>query len=89
MRPGRRNAITDVDGFLVGNAEDQRLKSGVTVMRSAGPFAAGVSVLGGAPGSRETDLLAPGSLVKNVDALVLSGGSANGLDAASGVVEAL
>jgi len=89
MRPGRRNAITDVDGFLVGNADDRRIKTGVTVITAAEPFVAGVSVLGGAPGTRETDLLAPGSLVEAVDALVLAGGSAYGLDAASGVVDAL
>ncbi len=89
MRPGPRNAITDVDGFLVGNAEDREIKTGVTVFVGHEPFAAGVSVLGGAPGTRETDLLAPGSLVESVDALVLAGGSAYGLDAASGVADGL
>ena len=53
------------------------------------PFTAGVHVLGGAPGTRETDLLAPDRLVQQVDAIVLSGGSAFGLDAASGVADAL
>lgn len=87
--PGPRNAITDVPGLLVGNAEDHALKSGVTVLTAETPFLAGVDVRGGAPGTRETDLLAPGRLVETVDALVLSGGSAFGLDAASGVCDAL
>ena len=89
MKPGKRNLITDIDGLLVGNAEDQTLKSGTTVLTADQPFAAGVHVMGGAPGSRETDLLAPDKLVGEVDALVLSGGSALGLDAASGVANAL
>ena len=89
MKTGPRNLVTDVSGLLVGNAEDQDLKSGVTVLTSHRPFVAGVHVMGGAPGSRETDLLAPDKLVREVDALVLSGGSAFGLDAASGVVAGL
>ncbi len=89
MRPGPRNLITDVAGLCVGNAADAALKSGVTVLTAARPFTAAVHVMGGAPGTRETDLLAPGLLVEGVDALVLSGGSAFGLDAASGVADAL
>jgi L-aminopeptidase/D-esterase-like protein len=89
MRPGPRNLITDVPGLRVGNAEDARLKSGTTVLTADAPFVAAVDVRGGAPGTRETDLLAPGRLVAGVDALVLSGGSAFGLDAASGVVDRL
>lgn len=89
MRPGPLNLLTDVPGLLVGNASDRRLKSGVTVLTAAAPFVASVDVRGGAPGTRETDLLAPGRLVGMVDALVLSGGSAFGLDAASGVAESL
>ena len=89
MRPGPGNLITDVAGLRVGNAEDHRVKTGVTVLVGARPFVAGVSVMGGAPGTRETDLLAPDRLVQEVDALVLSGGSALGLDAASGVADAL
>lgn len=89
MTPGPRNLITDVPGLLVGNAEDHVLKSGVTVLTAAAPFTASVMTLGGAPGTRETDLLAPDALVHAVDALVLSGGSAFGLDAASGVVAGL
>ena len=89
MRPGHRNLITDVAGLKVGNASDDRLKSGVTVLVGDAPFTAAVHVMGGAPGTRETDLLAPDKTVQQVDALVLSGGSAFGLDAASGVADAL
>ena len=89
MRPGPRNLITDVPGLRVGNAADARLKSGVTVLTADVPFVAGVDVRGGAPGTRETDLLAPGRTVQAIDALVLAGGSAFGLDAASGVADAL
>ena len=89
MKPGPRNLITDVEGFLVGNAADAGLKSGTTVLTAEEPFVAAVHVMGGAPGTRETDLLAPDRLVEKVDALVLSGGSAFGLDAGSGVADAL
>ena len=89
MKPGPRNLITDVEGFLVGNAEDSGLKSGTTVFTAEEPFTAAVHVMGGAPGTRETDLLASDRLVQQVDALVLSGGSAFGLDAGSGVADAL
>ena len=89
LRPGPRNLITDVDGLLVGNAEDPHLKSGVTVLTANRPFVAAVHVMGGAPGTRETDALAPDRLVQQANALVLSGGSALGLDAASGVADAL
>ncbi|MCL4186311.1 MAG: P1 family peptidase [Rhodobacteraceae bacterium] len=89
MRPGPRNLITDVAGLKVGNAEDHRIKTGCTVLLGERPFVAAVNVMGGAPGTRETDLLAPDRLVQEVDALVLSGGSAFGLDAASGVADGL
>ncbi len=89
MRPGARNLITDVAGLRVGNAQDIALRSGVTVLTGEAPFTAAVSVMGGAPGTRETDLLAPDRLVQQVDALVLSGGSAFGLDACGGVMAAL
>ncbi|MCE7029875.1 P1 family peptidase [Jiella avicenniae] len=84
-RPGPRNLITDVGGVKVGHAGDAKLKSGATVLLLDEASTASVAVLGGAPGTRETDLLAPDRLVSGVDALVLSGGSAFGLDAASGV----
>ncbi len=89
MQPGKRNLITDVAGLLVGQAEDRRLRSGVTVLLGEAPLVAGVSVMGGAPGTRETDMLAPDRLVPAVDALVLSGGSAFGLDACTGVADGL
>ena len=89
MRPGPRNLITDVAGLRVGNASAPALRSGVTVLTADAPFVAAVDVRGGAPGTRETDLLDPGRTVGRVDALVLSGGSAFGLDAASGVVAGL
>ena len=89
MRPGKRNLITDVTGLQVGHAQDEELRSGVTVLTAQQPLRAGVHVMGGAPGTRETESLAPDRLVQEVDALVLSGGSAFGLDAASGVMDGL
>lgn len=89
FRTGARNLITDVAGLRVGNMANERLKSGVTVVVCDTPAVAGVQVLGGAPGTRETDLLEPHNSVDAVNAVVLSGGSAFGLDAASGVQAAL
>ncbi len=82
--PGTRNSITDIAGIEVGNADDAQIRSGVTVLLCPQGTIASVSVLGGAPGTRETDLLDPANSVETVDAIVLSGGSAFGLDAASG-----
>jgi L-aminopeptidase/D-esterase-like protein len=87
--PGPLNLITDVPGLTVGNATDATVKTGVTVLLGERPMTAGVHVMGGAPGTRETDLLAPDKMVQAVDALVLSGGSAFGLAAAQGVMDAL
>ena len=84
-----QNLLTDVAGLSVGNADDVRLKSGVTVVLCDEPAVASVHVMGGAPGARETDLLAPEQTVERIDAVVLSGGSAFGLDAASGVMAGL
>ena len=89
MSAGPRNLITDVPGLRVGNSQDTRIRSGVTVVTADRPFTAGVHVMGGAPGTRETDLLAPDKTVQHVDALVLSGGSAFGLASADGVMEGL
>ncbi|MBO9476427.1 P1 family peptidase [Shimia sp. R11_0] len=89
MQTGPNNLITDIAGLRVGHAQDDTLKSGASVLIGAAPFICGVSVMGGAPGTRETDLLAPDKTVQQVDALTLSGGSAFGLDAASGVADAL
>ncbi len=86
LRPGPRNLITDVDGILVGNEEDQRLRSGVTVVVCESPSVASGDVRGGAPGTRETDLLDPASRNDRIDAICLSGGSAFGLSAADGVM---
>lgn len=86
LRHGPRNLITDVDGILVGNAEDHRLRSGVSVLLCETPAMASVDVRGGAPGTRETDLLDPSCMVDRVDAVCLSGGSAYGLSSADGVM---
>ena len=87
--PGPKNLFTDVEGILVGNAHDERLKSGVTAVLCPPDTVASVQVLGGAPGTRETDLLDPMNSVETIDAFALAGGSAFGLDAASGVQAAL
>jgi D-aminopeptidase len=80
-----RNLITDVAGVLVGQADDVRVASGVTAIVFSEPAVTAVDVRGGAPGTRETDLLEPHRTVERIDAVVLSGGSAFGLDAGSGV----
>ena len=59
MQPGPKNLITDVEGIVVGNAEDQKIKTGVTVLSADKPLVTSYFVMGGAPGTRETDLLAP------------------------------
>lgn len=82
---GLRNLITDVAGLRVGNAQDEHIKTGVTTILCDRETTAAVQVLGGAPGARETDLLEPHNTVQSVNAIVLSGGSAFGLDSASGV----
>jgi L-aminopeptidase/D-esterase-like protein len=87
VRPGPRNTICDVEGIRVGNAVDAAARTGVTVILPETPAVAAVDTRGGAPGTRETDLLAPSNLVDRIDAIVLSGGSAYGLDAAGGVME--
>jgi L-aminopeptidase/D-esterase-like protein len=81
----RRNLITDVAGVLVGHADDAGLASGVTAIVFTEPVTAAVDVRGGAPATRETDLLEPHRTVERIDAVVLSGGSAFGLDAVAGV----
>ena len=84
-----RNSITDVSGVLVGRSEDERLASGVSVVLFEDPATASAAILGGAPGTRDTALLDPEMTVERVDAFVLSGGSAFGLDAAGGVMAGL
>ncbi|MEQ8440737.1 MAG: P1 family peptidase [Alphaproteobacteria bacterium] len=83
---GPKNALSDVSGLIVGNAQDEAVLSGVTVVLCDGVRAtAAVDVSGGGPGTRETDALAAGTLVDAVDSIVLAGGSAFGLEAAGGV----
>lgn len=86
--PGRHNAITDVDGIRVGHVtrDEPGWLTGVTVVVPPPGTVGGVDVRGGAPGTRETDLLSPTCLVDRVDAVVLSGGSAFGLASADGVL---
>jgi L-aminopeptidase/D-esterase-like protein len=86
VRPGARNLITDVPGVRVGQAEDRLARTGVTVVLPDEPARAAVDMRGGAPGTRETDALDPMSLAGRIDAVVLSGGSAFGLDSATGVM---
>ncbi len=85
----RWNAITDVRGIEVGQAQDEEALTGCTVIICRKGAVAGVDVRGGAPGTRETDLLDPVNLVQKVHAILLAGGSAYGLDAASGVMRYL
>jgi L-aminopeptidase/D-esterase-like protein len=80
-----RNLLTDIPGLAVGHATDLALGSGTTAVLFDKPAVASVAVLGGAPGGRDTHMLEPDSTVEAVDAIVLSGGSAFGLDAAGGV----
>src|ERR1039458_5045227 len=80
-----RNIITDIPGLRVGHAGDVKLGSGTTVVIFDAAVVASVDVRGGGPGTRETALLDPAQTVEGIDAIVLSGGSAFGLDAASGV----
>jgi L-aminopeptidase/D-esterase-like protein len=84
-----KNSITDVRGIEVGHAQDEQALTGCTVILCRKGAVAGVDVRGGAPGTRETDLLNPINLVEKVHAVVLAGGSAFGLDAATGVVRYL
>jgi L-aminopeptidase/D-esterase-like protein len=87
--PGPTNSITDVPGIKVGHftRSDSGYRSGTTVIRTEQGATAGYSQMGGAPGTKETDLLKPGGQVRAVQAIVLSGGSAFGLDAATGVMQ--
>src|SRR5678816_1182988 len=81
--------ITDVDGIRVGHFTDTRRPTGCTVVMCENGAIAGVDVRGSAPGTRETDLLKPTNLVERVNAILLAGGSAFGLDAAGGVMRYL
>jgi L-aminopeptidase/D-esterase-like protein len=83
---GELNALTDVEGIAVGHCTEAAAVSGVTVILCGEGAVAAADVRGAAPGTRETDLLAPGNLVEKVQAVVLAGGSVYGLAAADGVV---
>ncbi len=85
-RTGEFNAITDIEGIEVGHYTDRKAASGVSVVLCKEGAVGGVDVRGGAPCTRETDLLAPGNLVEKVQAIVLTGGSVYGLSTADGVV---
>ena len=85
MHQSLKNAITDIPGLNVGNAHDATVCSGVTVLLSDQPFVAAVDIRGGATGSREIEALGLSGTVDEAHAIVLSGGSAFGLAAASGV----
>lgn len=85
-RPGALNLLTDVPGLMVGHGVDRNLRSGVTVILPHARIACSVDVRGGGSGTRETDLLRPEAAAQAIDAICLSGGSAFGLDAASGVM---
>jgi L-aminopeptidase/D-esterase-like protein len=87
MKP--TNTITDVPGIKVGHADDPRALTGCTVVLCEHGAVGGVDQRGGAPGTRETDLLRPMHLVQKVHAVLLAGGSAFGLDAATGVMKYL
>lgn len=81
--------FTDIDGIKVGHAQNMEAATGCTVVICEEGATGGVDVRGGSPGTRETDLLDPQNLVDKIHAVVLSGGSAFGLDAASGVMKYL
>ena len=83
---GPTNSITDVPGLLVGNADDLRVRSGVTVVLAESPAIASIDIRGGGTGTRDTELLSLDGSIKEIDAIVLSGGSAFGLDAAGGAM---
>ncbi len=80
------NLITDVAGVRVGSAQDEHIASGVTAVVFDDPAVASIAIHGGAPAVRDTALLEPEMTVEKVDAFVLSGGSAFGLDAPGGVM---
>lgn len=86
---GKKNDISDVPGIQVGAAHDQGVKTGVSVILPSAPMICAGDVRGGGPGTRETDLLQPDTLVTTADAIVLSGGSSYGLAAADGVAALL
>jgi len=89
MTNNTQNAITDIPGIKVGHAQNDIALTGCTVILVENGAIGGVDQRGGAPGTRETDLLSPMHLVTEVHAILLAGGSAFGLDAAAGVMRYL
>ena len=87
--PRNKNLITDIPGIQVGHAEDNKIGTGVTIITGDKPFSAAVDVRGGGPGTRETDMLSLENSIGRADAIVLSGGSAFGLDACAEVQDLL
>lgn len=89
MIPLRNDTITAISGLKVGHATDKKARTGCTVILCESGAVAGVDVRGSAPGTRETDAIRPGGLVEEVHAVLLTGGSAFGLDASGGVIQFL
>ena len=87
--PLENDTITAISGLTVGHATDEKARTGCTVILCESGVVAGVDVRGSAPGTRETDAIRPGGLVEKAHAVLLTGGSAFGLDAASGVMQFL
>ena len=84
-----KGSICDVKGFKVGHAQNEEARTGCTVLFAEEGFTAGVDVRGAAPGTRETDLLKSENMMQKINAIVLTGGSAFGLDACTGVMNEL
>ena len=87
--PLKNDTITAIDGLKVGHVTNERARTGCTVILCESGAVAGVDIRGAAPGTRETDAIRPGGLVEEVHAVLLTGGSAFGLDAAGGVMQFL
>ena len=87
--PLKNDTITAISGLKVGHATDEKARTGCTVILCESGAVAGVDVRGSAPGTRETDTIRPGGLVEKAHAVLLTGGSAFGLDAAGGVMQFL
>ena len=89
ITPSKNDTITAISGCKVGHATNENARTGCTVVLCGSGAVAGVDVRGSAPGTRETDAIRPGGLVEKVHAILLTGGSAFGLDAAGGVMQFL
>ena len=88
-KPGPQNLITDVEGIAVGHAEDQKVRTGTTVLYCPNSVTGGVDVRGGGPGLRDIEVLSPENSIGRADAVVLSGGSVFGLAAGDGAAKIL